>query len=162
MMDNKNDVIEEVVNIEEENENGGTVKIAPEVIATIAGVCASDIKGVAGMCSTFAGGLAERLGAKKNITKGIKVDISDTNVRIDLYIIVEFGVKITDLAWEIQESVKTNVESMTGLNVEYVNVHVDGIKFIKDEPQEADEIEIEDEEILDKLEVEPEEGSEDL
>ena len=161
-MENKNDVIEEVVNIEEETQNGGTVKIAPDVVATIAGVCAAEVKGVAGMCSTFAGGLAERFGGKKNITKGIKVDINDANVGIDLYIIVEFGVKITDLAWEIQESVKSNVESMTGLNVEYVNVHVDGIKFIKDEPQETEEIEIEDEEILDKIEEEPEGGSEDL
>ena len=140
-MEQKNDVIEEVVEIPQETagEETSSVKIAPDVVATIAGVSASEIKGVAGMCSTFAGGIAEILGARKNATKGIKVEIKDKTTIIDMYIIVEYGVRIPELAWEIQENVKNNVETMTGLTVEKVNIHIDGISFKKAQEQESTE-----------------------
>ena len=144
-IENKNDIIEEVIELNDEKQD--TVKISPDVVATIAGVATTEIDGVAGMCSTFAGGLAEKLGAKKNPTKGIKVEIKESNVVIDLYIIVEFGIRIPELAWEIQESVKNNVETMTGLTVEKVNVHIDGISFKKFE-SEAKEIEVDDDELI--------------
>lgn len=140
-MEQKNDVIEEVVEIPQETagEETSSVRIAPDVVATIAGVSASEIKGVAGMCSTFAGGIAEILGARKNATKGIKVEIKDKTTIIDMYIIVEYGVRIPELAWEIQENVKNNVETMTGLTVEKVNIHIDGISFKKAQEQESTE-----------------------
>lgn len=140
-MEQKNDVIEEVVEIPQETagEETSSVKIAPDVVATIAGVSASEIKGVAGMCSTFAGGIAEILGARKNATKGIKVEIKDKTTIIDMYIIVEYGVRIPELAWEIQENVKNNVETMTGLTVDKVNIHIDGISFKKAQEQESTE-----------------------
>ena len=140
-MEQKNDVIEEVVEIPQETagEETSSVKIAPDVVATIAGVSASEIKGVAGMCSAFAGGIAEILGARKNATKGIKVEIKDKTTIIDMYIIVEYGVRIPELAWEIQENVKNNVETMTGLTVEKVNIHIDGISFKKAQEQESTE-----------------------
>ena len=142
------DVIEEEAVIPEETADNGTenVKIAPDVIATIAGVSATEIKGVAGMCSSFAGGIAEMLGAKKNTTKGIKVDLKENTAVIDMYIIVEYGFKIPELAWELQENVKNNVETMTGITVERVNVHIDGISFKKAEEEkkaeQTEEIEI--------------------
>jgi uncharacterized alkaline shock family protein YloU len=141
IMEQKNDVIEEVVEIPQETagEETSSVKIAPDVVATIAGVSASEIKGVAGMCSTFAGGIAEILGARKNATKGIKVEIKDKTTIIDMYIIVEYGVRIPELAWEIQENVKNNVETMTGLTVDKVNIHIDGISFKKAQEQESTE-----------------------
>ncbi len=144
-IENKDDIIEEVIDLAEEKQD--TVKISPDVVATIAGVATTEIEGVSGMCNTFAGGLAEKLGAKKNPTKGIKVEIKETSVVIDLYIIVEFGIRIPELAWEIQESVKSNVETMTGLLVEKVNVHIDGISFKKFE-SEAKEVSVDDDELI--------------
>ncbi len=144
-IENKDDIIEEIIDLNDEKQD--TVKISPDVVATIAGVATTEIDGVAGMCNTFAGGLAEKLGAKKNPTKGIKVEIKEASVVIDLYIIVEFGIRIPELAWEIQESVKNNVETMTGLLVEKVNVHIDGISFKKFE-SEAKEIPVDDDELI--------------
>lgn len=146
-MENKDNVIEEIVEVPLENEKSDTIKISPDVVATIAGVATTEIKGVAGMFSSFAGGLAEKLGAKKSPTKGIKVEIKEKSVLIDLYIVVEFGIRIPELAWEIQESVKNSVETMTGLLVEKVNVHIDGISFKKTE-SEANEVDLEDDELI--------------
>lgn len=146
-MENKDNVIEEVIDLPLENEKSDTVKISPDVVATIAGVATTEINGVAGMCNTFAGGLAEKLGAKKSPTKGIKVEIKEKSVVIDLYIIVEFGIRIPELAWEIQESVKNSVETMTGLLVEKVNVHIDGISFKKYE-NEAKDVDLEEDELI--------------
>ncbi len=146
-IENKDDIIEEVVELPQDVEKSDTVKISPDVVATIAGVATTEIAGVAGMCSSFAGGIAEKLGAKKNPAKGIKVEIKENNVLIDLFIIVEFGIRIPELAWEIQESVKNSVETMTGLSVEKVNVHIDGISFKKYE-SEASDVTIDDDELI--------------
>ena len=134
-------VIEEEAVIPEEAAEKETdnVSIAPDVVAAIAGVSASEIAGVAGMCSSFAGGIAEMLGAKKNATKGIKVDLKENTAVIDMYIIVEYGYKIPELAWELQENVKNNVETMTGMKVDKVNVHIDEISFKKTEEQKKEE-----------------------
>ena len=145
--ENKDNIIEEVVELPQETEKTDTVKIAPDVIATIAGIATQEIKGVSGMCNTFAGGLAEKFGAKKNPAKGIKVEIKENSVSIDLYIIVEFGIRIPELAWEIQESVKNSVETMTGLLVDKVNVHIDGISFKKYE-SEAKDVNLDDDELI--------------
>lgn len=115
-----------------EVEEIGNIKICVDVVSTIAGIAASEIKGVAGMYSSFANGIAEKFGAKKNQTKGVKVEMGEDAVTIDLYIVVKYGIKIPELAWEIQENVKTNVETMTGLNVEKVNIHIEGVSFEKE------------------------------
>ncbi len=144
-------IIEEEAVIPEEpiGRETDNVSIAPDVVATIAGVSASEIKGIAGMCSSFAGGIAEMFGAKKNAAKGIKAELKENTAVIDMYIIVEYGYKIPELAWELQESVKNNVETMTGITVEKVNVHIDGISFKKAEEQnkreQPEEIETADE-----------------
>ncbi|HIT84624.1 MAG TPA: Asp23/Gls24 family envelope stress response protein [Candidatus Ornithomonoglobus intestinigallinarum] len=120
----------------EEEQEIGNIKISVDVVSTIAGIAASQTKGVAGMYSSFAGGIAEKLGAKKSPSKGVKVDMAEKSVKIDLYIVVEYGVRIPELAWELQEDVKNNVETMTGLEVEKVNIHIEGVSFASEETEE--------------------------
>ena len=79
------------------------------------------------MAGGFAGGISEVLSGKKNLAKGIKVDKEENKVKIDVNIIVEYGTRIPDIAFEIQNRVKTSVENMTGIKVEEVNVHVQGV-----------------------------------
>lgn len=117
------DANEIVVNEGENNK----IKIADEVVAIIAGKAVSEIKGVYEMSGGFAGGISEVLSGKKNLAKGIKADINENNAKIDVNIIVEYGSRIPDVAFEIQNRVKKAVESMTGLKVEEVNVHVQGV-----------------------------------
>ena len=99
----------------------GTVKISEEVVAIIAGIAAMEVPGVAGMSGGLAGGIAEMLG-RKNLSKGVKVEVGEKEAAIDLYIIVEYGCRIPDVAWEIQEKVKKAVETMTGLHVVEVKI----------------------------------------
>ena len=113
-------------NIEEVVEDDG-IEISGDVIAVIAGVAVSEVQGVYGMAGSFAGGISEVLSGKKNLAKGIKVDKEDEKVKIDVNIIVEYGSRIPDVAFEIQNRVKKSVEGMTGLKVEEVNVHVQGV-----------------------------------
>lgn len=108
----------------------GNVNISDDVVAIIASLAASGVSGVVGMVSSISGGFAELLG-KKNLSKGVKVSVTDKTVTLDLAIIVEYGAKIPDVAWEIQEKVKNEVESMTGLNVAAVNVSVEGVNVTK-------------------------------
>ena len=119
--------IEEVENIEEVGNETEGIKISSDVIAVIAGVAVSEVPGVFGMAGGFAGGITEVLKGKKNLAKGIKVDATGNKAKIDVNIIVEYGARIPDVAFEIQNRVKTAVENMTGLKVEEVNVHVQGV-----------------------------------
>ena len=104
------------------------IKIADDVVSVIAGIAASEVPGVAGMSGGFAGGISEVFSGKKNLAKGIKVDVGEKETKIDVNIIVEYGVRIPDVAFEIQNRVKKAVETMTGLKVLEVNVHVQGVK----------------------------------
>ena len=119
---------EEVVKLEEEitTENEG-IQISNDVVAVIAGVAVSEVQGVYGMAGGFAGGISEVFSGKKNMAKGIKVDVEGDKAKIDVNIIVEYGSRIPDVAFEIQNRVKKSVENMTGLKVEEVNVHVQGV-----------------------------------
>ena len=123
MEENKNP---EVVEVNEVNEAAG-IKISNDVIAVIAGVAASEVPGVSAMAGGLTGGLTEALKGKKNLAKGIKVEATEKIAKIDVNIIVEYGSRIPDVAFEIQNRVKKSVESMTGLKVEEVNVHVQGV-----------------------------------
>lgn len=118
----------ELVELEEEikTENEG-IQISNDVVAVIAGVAVSEVPGVAGMAGGFAGGITEVFSGKKNLAKGIKVEVTEVQAKIDVNIIVEYGSRIPDVAFEIQNRVKKAVESMTGLKVEEVNVHVQGV-----------------------------------
>lgn len=134
---NMQNVEENQAELTVEEDSVGNIEIAPEVVSTIAGITTGEIEGVAGMHTSLAGGIVDMLSVKKNPGKGVKVAIQDKNAVIDLYIVVEYGVRIPELAWEIQESVKSNVETMTGLNVEKVNIHIEGVSFAKAKAEEA-------------------------
>ena len=126
--ENMNTENEEILNLEEETttESDG-IEISNDVVAVIAGVAVSEVQGVSGMAGGFAGGISEVLSGKKNLSKGIKVEAGEKETKIDVNIIVEFGVRIPDVAFEIQNRVKKAVENMTGLKVVEVNVHVQGV-----------------------------------
>lgn len=114
--------------------DSGSVKIGDEVVAIIAGLAAAEIKGVAGMSGGIVGGIAEFVG-KKNPSKGVKVEVGEKEAAVDLFIIVEFGVRIPEVAREVQRNVKKSIETMTGLSVVEINVHVQGVAL----PQEIKE-----------------------
>ena len=120
----KEDIIEQEVN--EIEENG--IKIADDVVATIAGKAALEVKGVFSMSGGFAGGISEVFG-KKTYTRGIKVDNTEKGLKIDVNIIVEYGARIPDVAYEIQNRVKKAIENMTGLSIDEVNVHIHGVNI---------------------------------
>ena len=107
--------------------NGGTISYANEVIATIAGVAANEVDGVAGMSVT--GGIGDIWSRNKNITKGVKVEVGSQEAAVDLYIIVEYGKPIQKVAAEVQENVRKALEGLTGLHVVKVDVHVQGVSF---------------------------------
>lgn len=106
----------------------GTVKISNDVVAIIAGVAATEIPGVAGMSGGITGGITEMLGMK-NLSKGVKVELEDKEVTIDLFIVVEYGSRISELGEKIQKNVKHTVETMTGLNVIEVNLNIQGVNI---------------------------------
>lgn len=124
MSDEKQEEIE--ITAEDSQTEDSGIKIADDVVAIIAGKAASEVEGVYGMSGGFAGGITEVFG-KKNFSKGIKIDLQEQNVKIDVNIIVEYGARIPDVAFEIQNRVKKAIENMTGLNVIEVNVHVQGV-----------------------------------
>lgn len=118
----------------EENVNeisqSGSIKIDPSVVTVIASLAASEIPGVASMSGGLTGDIAEKFGVKTT-NKGVKVQVDENKTSIDIYIIAEYGAKIPEVALGIQQSVKRAVETMTGLSVVGVNVHVQGISMPK-------------------------------
>ena len=106
----------------------GTITFANEVLATIAGVAACDIPGVAGMCGGLKDGIVDMLG-KKNLTKGVKVTLAEDVVTVDIQVVVEFGVCVPDLCRNMQDAVAKAIETMAGLRVAAVNIAVQGVRF---------------------------------
>ncbi|SHG65075.1 Uncharacterized conserved protein YloU, alkaline shock protein (Asp23) family [Thermosyntropha lipolytica DSM 11003] len=108
----------------------GVIRIADEVVSTIAGLAASEVEGVAAMSGTWGTELVEKLG-RKNYGKGIKVEVSGEETKIDIFVVVEFGYPIPQVAGNVQKEVKMAVETMTGLTVTQVNVYVAGVSMKK-------------------------------
>lgn len=123
----ENEKLNENVELHEEVKEENSIKIADDVVAVIAGVAVSEVPGVYSMAGGFAGGITEVLSGKKNMSKGIKVEVGEKETKVDVNIIVEYGTRIPDVAFEIQNRVKKAVETMTGLKVIEVNVHVQGV-----------------------------------
>ena len=135
MDENEKDLnLDKEFNNNEENQ----IKISNDTIATYAGIAVSEVNGVYGMAGTFAG-ITEAISGKKNFAKGIKVDVEDQKVKIDVNIIVEYGARIPDVAFDIQTRVKKSVEAMTGLKVLEINVNVQGVHAINEKDEEIDE-----------------------
>lgn len=116
----------------------GTIQIAPEVIEVIAGLATIEVDGVAGMSGGLSTGIAELLG-RKNFSKGVKVEVGQREAAIDVSIIVEYGRRVPDIAAEIQRNVKRSIETMTGLHVVEVNVHIHDVHFKAAEKPEEEE-----------------------
>ena len=116
------------VNLENDNEPSSTITYANEVIAIIAGLAASEVEGVAGMVNVNSG----LKGKNKNVTRGVKVEVGTEEVSVDLYLNVEYGTPIQRCSHDAQEGVKKSIESMTGLHVVRVDVHVMGVSFEKE------------------------------
>ena len=122
------------------NENpNGTVSFATEVVATIAGLAATEVDGVASMISPSSG-LADMFSRKsnRNLTKGVRIDLDDNRVSVDITITVDYGSPVPDVARNIQENVKKAIETMSGLDVRNVDVHVTGISFEREQRANAE------------------------
>ncbi len=113
----------------------GSIRIADDVVAIIAELAAKEVKGIIGMSGGIADSITEMLG-KKSPSKGVKVEVGEKETAIDLYVVVEYGVRIPDVAWQVQENVKKAVETMTGLNVVEVNIHIQGVNIEKESKEE--------------------------
>lgn len=127
-------------NVQLDTNKNGSVTFATDVVATIAGLAATEVEGVASMYSGSMG-LAGILGGRdknaKNLTKGVKVEVTGSNVSVAVSINVEFGYAIPDVARNIQENVKKAVETMSGLTVDLVDVNVVGLSFEKENRDSA-------------------------
>ena len=114
-----------------ENNNLGQVKISNEVIVTIAGLAALEVENVETITT-----ITDKL-LKNN---GVKIQIDEEQIILDIYVNIEFGESIPDTAFKIQENVKNTVETMTGLEVSIVNVQVQGITFYKEKAEKENRI----------------------
>ena len=103
--------------------NGGTVKVADEVIAIIAGLAASEVKGVASMAGNVTRELIEKLGVK-SLSKGVKLTVTDSDPSVSINVNIAYGYNVPEVCTEVQEKVKTAIETMTGLEVTEVNINV--------------------------------------
>lgn len=113
----------------------GSVKISEDVISIIAGIAATEIKGVHGMSGGFTGELSEMLGMK-NLSKGVKVEFDNSSVIVNSYIIIDYGENLVEVSKKVQENIKKSIETMTGLSVKKVNVNVQGVKVEKSKKEE--------------------------
>ena len=104
------------------------VRIADEVVSTVAAIAATEVDGVVSMTGGLVGGLSEMLG-RRNPQKGVRVEVGEQEATIDVTLTVRYGVRIPEVASQVQERVKAAVERMTGLEVRAVNVHVTGVEL---------------------------------
>ncbi|MFO8192342.1 MAG: Asp23/Gls24 family envelope stress response protein [Bacillota bacterium] len=129
---------EEAVLKPDPDKEGDSIRISSEVIAIIAGIVASDIPGIAGMSGGLVGGIAEKLG-RRDLAKGIKVNVEEDSVNIDMNVIVEYGVSIVDSTDKLKKEIRGNVEKSTGLKVKAININVIGINVPEEEEEEKAE-----------------------
>ncbi|QAW17184.1 fatty acid biosynthesis protein YqhY [Bacillus subtilis] len=129
-----------LLKMDHEDTHLGKVEIAPEVIEVIAGIAASEVDGVAEMRGNFATGVVERFG-KVNHGKGVKVDLADAEITINVYCVVTFGVSIPKVAASVQENIRQTLLNMTSLSINEINIHIVGIQF----DTKAQEVQIDEE-----------------
>ncbi|MBD5466894.1 MAG: Asp23/Gls24 family envelope stress response protein [Lachnospiraceae bacterium] len=114
----------------QEDNNMGTVKIADDVVAMIAGLAASEVEGVSAMVGNITNELMSKVGMTK-LTKGVKVEITGREVRADIAVMLEYGYNIPATSQKVQEKVKAAIENMTGLTVSDVNIRIAGVNMQK-------------------------------
>jgi uncharacterized alkaline shock family protein YloU len=110
------------------NSDNGNIKIDEQVVATLSGLAAIECYGIVGMAAKSATEGFFELARKEQLTKGVKVTFKENSVIIDLFVIVQYGVRISTVAENIIAKVKYNIEIYTGLAVKSVNVHVQGVR----------------------------------
>lgn len=108
----------------------GTIEIAPEVVELIASLAVVEIEGIRAMSGSFVGDLTEKIG-RKNLRKGVRVDVNEEGIAVDVSVIVHYGTSIPDVARELQYSVQEAIEAMTSLPVKHVRVFVTGVDVPK-------------------------------
>lgn len=111
-----------------ENVNIGEVRVADEVVAIIAGLAATEIDGVESMAGNITNELVSKLGMK-NLSKGVKVNVSESSVAVDLALNIKYGYEIPAVSKKVQEKVKSAIETMTGLEVSSVNIKIAGVNI---------------------------------
>lgn len=123
----------EIRNTYKIHENGkvGEVQIADEVVATIAGLAATEVKGVSTTAGNVTNELAGKFG-KKNLSRGVKVLVSPDAVSVDMALTLDYGYGIPETAKQVQEKVKLAIENMTGLQVKEVNIRIAGVNIVKE------------------------------
>lgn len=114
----------------EEVEEIGEIKISEDVVLVVAGLAVSEVDGVE-VANSITDGIVEKF-VKKNYGKGIRVEMNEKEVTVDVHVVVDYGIKIPDAAWQLQETVKKNIETMTNLSVLGVNIFVEGISIERD------------------------------
>jgi len=122
-------------NLHNKIEDFGNLNISDDVLSTIGNIAASEVKGVTAMSSGLTDGIVEIFG-KKSLGKGIKVETKEGEIKIDISLVVDYGVRIPEVAWEVQDNVKKSIEAMTGLKVSQVNIHIQGVNFGKEKENE--------------------------
>ena len=118
------------IQLSQENETFGTVKIADDVVAMIAALAATEVDGVAAMNGNVAKELLSKVGVK-GLAKGVKVDISNQKVKVELAVVMEYGFNIPTTCQSVQNKVKNAIENMTGLEVTDVNIRIAGINMAR-------------------------------
>ena len=121
--------------IEHDNSDLGEVQISNDVLAVISAMAAMEVDGVVAMAGNITAELVSKLGMKK-LSKGVRVDVVDNTVMVDLSIILRINENIVTISKKVQDKVKTTVENMTGLKVNEVNVHVQGVNVEKTKEEE--------------------------
>lgn len=114
-----------------EDESIGTVKIADDVVAMIASLATTEIEGVSAMAGNITNELMSKVGMK-SLTKGVKVDVLEGNVTVDLAVTMEYGYNIPVTCQKVQQKVKNAIENMTGLTCTDVNIRISGVNMKKD------------------------------
>ncbi|RXI99516.1 Asp23/Gls24 family envelope stress response protein [Anaerobacillus alkaliphilus] len=117
-----------VIDMEEQYAKLGKVEISPEVIEVITGLAAAEVEGVATMRGNFATGVAEKLGRKSH-GKGVKVDLGQDGISVDVYVVINYGVSIPDVAKKVQDNIHQTLRTMTAIDLNAINVHVVGIQL---------------------------------
>ena len=112
----------------QEDNNIGTVRIADEVVAMIASLAATEVDGVSSLAGNISNEMMSKVGVK-NLTKGVKVEVFGSDVKVDVAVLMEYGYSIPATSQKLQERVKNAIENMTGLNVTDVNVRIAGVNM---------------------------------
>ncbi|GIN11440.1 hypothetical protein J26TS2_13070 [Shouchella clausii] len=126
----------QLLELDEQKGGLGKVEISPEVIEVIAGIATQEVEGVAALRGNFAADVAERLG-RKNHGKGVKVELTEEGIIVDVSIIISYGAAVPEVAKLIQLNIQQALETMTAIRLNEINVHVVGVYFESPEAQNS-------------------------